>query len=179
MSYEYVKSDGGGGGGGDSEPFLSSSAASNSKEKRMVLIFGGLITSYTIAALIVLVVFAFSQQTLIPNLMMVGLIALLYLNSLLLYKWATSADVDDKFKYVLFFGVFILLLANTVGIIYAVSVTGLSCPECLCPSCPCICGQEQFYVNATGQCYNMCNVTELVNFTYYGEDLVVECTSCF
>jgi hypothetical protein len=177
MSYDYVKSSSDGGG---SEPFLSSSSASNTTERRTAFIVGGVVTVYTLVAVILLLVYAFSQHTLVPNVAMICLLFLLYGNMILLYRWATSADVDDKFKYVLMYGVAILVVANTVAIMYATGVSGSSCPICTCPNCPCLCNYTQFYLNQTGYCYDLCLDTNssLLNITL-GDDFGVNCVGCY
>ena len=132
-------------------------------------------------SIILLLVYAFSSNIIFPNILMSSLILLQFGLCFVLNRWRMNDDTDDRFKYILMAGVFILIISCTVGIIYSVTVEGITDP-CSCPSWSCFSG---FYANKTAQCIPICStqpgggMNNLMNTSFFTSTRIAgNCLSC-
>jgi hypothetical protein len=183
MSYQYGEKGYDAPRSAESEPYLANSQVSESSHHRLLLVVGGVCLIYTAVSIILLIVFAFSNNTLFPNLSMVLLLLFLLSNVFALYKWSQRHDPDDSFRYIMILEIVILILASTVGIIYATGVNG-ECEELNCEPCASWkCDNTDLFMNATQECYPSClyMVDFLLNLTVVEHTpltLAAECVEC-
>jgi len=73
-----------------------------------------------------------------------------------------------------------LVVANTVGIIYVVTVTGGDCPVITCPPPPLCasCNSGEFYLPVTSQCYPLCSDPNSYLYIFVSDNVTVNCTHC-
>jgi Protein of unknown function (DUF2678) len=116
-------SDYGGGTLSDTEPLFSDRERSGNA-RILQYVVGALLGLYTLAAVIVLVIFGIHYPV---HFLMAAVLILMQVLVVVLYRWWQSDDVDNKFIWIVVAAAVILLLANTTGIIYAAAP-----PSCHC-----------------------------------------------
>lgn len=116
-------SDYGGGTLSDTEPLFSDRERSGNA-RILQYVVGGLLACYTLAAVIVLVIFGIHYPV---HFLMAALLLLLQVLLVVLYRWWQSDDVENKFIWIVVGCAVILLVGNTTGIIYAAAPPACHC----------------------------------------------------
>ena len=154
----------------ESEPFLNPPNLSDSQTKHKVAIGICLGTGlYALISIILLIVYAFESDLVVPNLMMAVLVLFQLVFVAFLYRLWSAEDTYDRLNAIFIIAVCVLLVASTVGIFYAVAAQGVVEPlEC-----------TGLYYDPTAQCFPLCRGMALMNTTIFSDgSLFGECQLC-